>query len=157
MTTVGASLDTAIADLDEGKGFSLGDVYCDEAGKEFVFVQADGAIVAGDVVIIDSAYQADQIDTTSSAGKINSRVGVAVYAFADNEYGFVQVKGAVAAINAATGATADTKLNSTATAGRLDDDGSSGAESIHGLYITATAASNTAPGVLLYPVIDATL
>lgn len=153
---VGADLSNPITDLEEGKGFALGDVHCDSDGKEYVFVQADGAIAATDVVIFSEAYQADAIDTTNSAAALGDRVGVAVYAFADNDYGWVQVKGP-ATVNVATSAAANTKLNTTATAGRIDDDATSGAETIQGLYTTGAESSNAAAAMLLYPFIDATL
>lgn len=154
--TIGANLSLPVSDLDEGKGFGLGDVYTDDAGKEYVYVQANGAIVANDVVIITEAYQADQIDTTNSAGALGDRVGVSPAAFADNDYGWVQVKGPCT-INVATSAAANTKLNTTATAGRVDDDATAGAETIHGLYTTGAESSNAAAGILVYPFIDATL
>lgn len=154
--TIGADLSNPVSTLEEGKGFGLGDVHTDSAGKEYVYVQADGAISANDVVIITEAYQADAIDTTNSAGAIGDRVGVAPADFADDDYGWVQVKGPCT-INVATSASANTKLNTTGTAGRVDDDATTGAETIQGLYTTAAESSNAAAGMLLYPFIDATL
>lgn len=136
---------------------TLGVVKHDADGNAYIFVQADGAITAGDVVLVTEAFQADALETTNSAGAIGDRVGVAKATFADDDYGWVQVFGVASAINAATGATANTELNSTATAGRVDDDGTTGAESISGLFITATAADNTAAGILNWPAIKATL
>lgn len=154
--TIGANLATPVASLDEGKGFGLGDRYTDDSGKEYVYVQADGAIVANDVVIISEAYQADQIDTTNSAGAVGDRVGVSPAAFADDEYGWVQVYGPCT-INVATSCAANTKLNTTATAGRIDDDATTGAETILGLATTGAESNNAAAGILTYPFIDATL
>lgn len=154
--TVGADLSNAVSDFTDGKSFDLGDTYC-YGDKEYVYVQADGAIVSGDVCIISEAHQADQIDTTNSAGAIGDRVGVAVHAFADNEYGFLQIAGPVDAINVGSSAAANTKLNTTATAGRIDDDATSGAETILGLVTTAAESSNSAAGILHRPWIDATL
>jgi hypothetical protein len=140
-----------------GTPFSLGQRMQDADGNEFVYVQADGAITAGDVVILTDGFQADQLDTTSSAGAIGDKVGVAKGTLADDDYGWVQVYGVASAVNAATGCAANATLNSTGTAGRVDDDEAGGAESITGLYITATAADNTAPGIVNYPFIAATL
>lgn len=137
--------------------FTLGARMQDDAGNEYVYVQADGAITAGDVVIVSEAFQADALDTTNSNGAIGDTVGVAKGTLADDDYGWVQVYGVAPAVNAATGATANTVLNSTGTAGRVDDDATGGSESITGLYITATAADNTAAGILRYPYIEATL
>ena len=119
-------------------------------------MQANGAISAYDVVILDETYQADRLDTTNSAGAIGDLCAVSPVAFADNEYGWVQIKGACT-INVATSCAANTKLNSTATAGRVDDDATVGAETVLGLVTTAAESSNTAAGMLNYPMIDATL
>ncbi len=140
-----------------GTPFSLGQRMEDADGNVYVYVQADGAVAAGDVVLLTEAFQADAIDTTNSAAAIGDKVGVAKGTLTDNQYGWAQIYGVASAINAATGATANTVLNTTATAGRLDDDATTGAETITGLYITATAASNTAAGILNYPFINATL
>ncbi len=153
---VGADLSNAISSLTEGKSFTLGDEYT-QNGKRYVFVQADGAIASGDVCIYSEAYQADQIDTTNSAGAVGDRVGVAIYAFADDDYGWLQVEGPIDAINVGSSCAANTKLNTTATAGRIDDDATSGAETILGLYTTASESSNSAAGILNRPFIDATL
>lgn len=134
----------------------LGTVQWSDDGKAYVFVQANGAITANDVVIMTEAYQADQIDTTNSAGAIGDRVGIAPTTFADDEYGWIQIFGPATA-NVATSAAANTKLNSTATAGRIDDDATAGAETILGLYTTAAESSNEAPAILTWPYIDATL
>lgn len=149
---VGAAFSTTHTD----RKFKLGTRMLGDDGDEYVYVQADGAISAGDVVIITEAAQADAIDTTNSASKIGFRVGVANVAFADDEYGWVQVRGATTA-NVGTGSAAGDKLNTTSTAGRLDDDATAGAETVLGLYPTATAADNSAAVILQNPFIDATL
>lgn len=154
---VGGDLGTSVSDLEEGKGFGLGDRYCDSAGKQYIWVQADGAISANDVVVVSEAYQADQIDTTNSAGALGDRVGVAPYAFADDDYGWIQVEGPCT-VNVGSSCAANTKLNTTATAGRVDDDATAGAETVHGLYTTGAESSNEAAGILVsQPHIDATL
>lgn len=136
--------------------FELGTRMMGAAGREYVYVQANGAITANDVVILTEAFQADQIDTTNSAGAVGDKVGVAPATFADDEYGWVQIYGACT-VNVGSSASANTKLNSTGTAGRVDDDATSGAETILGLVTTAAESSNEAAGMLNYPMIDATL
>lgn len=156
MASIGADLSNPVASLDEGKGFGLGDRYADDAGNVYVYVQADGAITANDVVIITEAYQADQLDLTNSNGALGDKVGVAAATFADDEYGWVQVYG-TCTINVGSSCAANTKLNSTSTAGRVDDDATAGSETMHGLYTTGAESSNAAAGILHYPFIDATL
>jgi hypothetical protein len=151
--TTALSLGTAVNVFPE---WELGTRVHGEGGREYIYVQANGAISANDVVIIDENFQADQIDTTNSAGAVGDKAGVAPVAFADNDYGWIQIYGACT-INVATSCAANTKLNTTATGGRVDDDATAGAETILGLVTTAAEASNTAAGMLNYPMIDATL
>ena len=138
--------------------FSLGQKMEDADGNVFIFVQANGAITANDVVIITEAFQADQADTTNSATAFGDLVGIAKGTLADDEYGWMQVYGQATA-NVANSCAANTTLNTTATAGRLDDDATTGAEAIDGLVLTTAAAADgtTAPATLNYPTVGATL
>lgn len=139
-----------------GRAFKLGDRLETYDGKVYVFVQADGAITANDVVLITEAYQADQIDTTNSASAIGDKVGVAPATFVDDDYGWVQIYGPCT-VNVGSSCAANTKINSTSTAGRVDDDATTGAETIFGLVTTAAESSNEAAGMLNFPIVDATL
>jgi hypothetical protein len=138
--------------------FKVGQRGVDSDAKEYVYVHANGVAVIGDVMVIDEAYEADQVTTTNSAPGTGAGLplGVAVLALADNEFGWVQIYGVVAAINVATSAAAHTILNTTATVGRVDDDSTAGAEDIVGLTTTAAEASNLAAGILNYPIIGIT-
>ena len=136
--------------------FALGTRMKGAGGAEYVYVQASGVITANDVVIIDENFQADQIDTTNSAGAVGDKAGVAAATFADNDYGWAQIYGACT-INVGSGCAANIKLNTTGTAGRVDDDATAGAETILGLVTTAAESGNAAAGMLNYPMIDATL
>lgn len=156
MTIGQNAVGTSFTATDTDRRIGLGTIFAGELGSEYVYVQADGAITANDVVIVTPAYQADQADTTSAAGLVGNMVGVAAATFADNEYGWVQIQGPCT-INVGSSCAANTKLNVTATAGRVDDDGTSGAETILGLVTTAAESSNSAAGFLNRPFIDATL
>jgi hypothetical protein len=128
-------------------------------GSEFVYVQANGAITGdGYVCLVDESFQADMIDTTNSASAFGEQVGVAKHAFADNEYGWVQIAG-TANIQVAASAAANAALNTTATSGQLDDDGTSGAETVDGIIInTANGGSaGTVEGYIVAPKVGATL
>lgn len=159
MYMIGASLaDPMSADevSASGKGFGLGDRYVSHDGKEYVYVQASGAITgAGYVVTIDETYQAAMLSTSNDAG--GDLVGVASAAFADDDYGWVQVKGP-ANIRVAASAAANAALNSTATAGQIDDDGTAGSFDVAGLVLTTAngASAGTAAGVLNYPSVATT-
>lgn len=148
---IGFDLSNPVSDLDDGKGHGLGDRVCDNAGNEYVFVQANGAITgAGYVVRVDRDYQAVELSTSNDLA--GSRVGVALYAFADNDYGWVQVFGA-ASIRVAASAAANAQLNTTATAGQLDDDAAVGSFDINGVILTTAngASAGTAEGILNWP------
>lgn len=138
--------------------FTLGQRMQDADGNEYVYVQANGAIVANDVVIYTEAFQADQADTTNSATAFGDRAGIAAGSLADNDYGWIQIYGQATA-NVANSCAANTALNTTATAGRLDDDATTGAEVIDRLVLTtaAGASATTAAAELNYPSVGATI
>lgn len=142
----------AASALTQGGGFGLGDRRASN-GKEWVYVQADGAITGdGYVCQIDENYQAVMVSTSVDA--IGDLIGVANVAFADNDYGWLQVRGpCVARVAASCGA--NVLLNSTATAGQIDDDGGSTGMAIQGLVLTTAngGSAGTAAAMLNYPVI----
>lgn len=157
---VGAKLDdtlTSSALTQSGKGFGLGDRYVSNDGTEWLYVQASAAIAQYDVCTITAAYAAASLGTANDAR--GNLVGVPCVAIANAEYGWVQVKGPVANMNVLASAAANVRLNTTATAGSLDDDGTAGSMQVQGIYLTsARAASNgPAPGILNYPYVDVTL
>lgn len=157
---VGVSvLDTysAAAGLQTGKMFGLGDFHRDDVGRAYVYVQASVAIAAGDVVLVSPAYAAS-LATTAAATR-GTKVGVAPVAFAANEYGWVQVDGTCSAINVLASCVANVRLNTTATAGKLDDDGTATTKQIEGIFITTTNGGATAsqPGILTIPMVSVTL
>lgn len=144
---------------DEIPEFSVGTLGIDDDGKIYQFVRANGALdTVGDVVIIDEAGDAAPISTTNSAAGTGGGLpcGVTLAVMADNDWGWVQRHGVIAAVNAATDCAAHTELNTTGTGGRLDD-GGSGAEVVEGVTLTATAADNTAPGILNWPYVGRVL
>lgn len=145
------------AEVLQGRGAGLGDRLIDNAGNEYLWVSFGGAVAsAGQVVVIDEAYSALLLSTANDAR--GDLVGVVPYAAASGEFGWVQVKG-VAQIQVLASAAANTRLNTTATAGALDDDGTASAMQVQGIYLTTARAASpgTAPGVLNYPFIDVTL
>lgn len=155
MSTVGALLTETFTETTlktSGRGWGLGDRHVDHQGKEYVFVQADGAVTgAGYVCVIDENYQAAMISTSNDAN--GDIVGVALAAFADNEYGWLQIKGPISAIRVAASAAANAPLMATATAGQLDDGGAQ--PKIAGIALTTAngGSAATAAGILNYPVV----
>lgn len=156
---VGARLNdtyTAATLAASGKGFGLGDRYVDNKGNEYIFVQASSAIAQYDVVQLTAAYAAASLNT--AGGLRGNLVAVAQVAFAANDYGWVQVKGPCT-MNVKASCAANVRLNTTATAGAPDDDGTATTKQIQGAYLTTArgGTDGSAPGILNYPFVDATL
>ncbi len=117
---------------------------------------AGGVTGPGFVVIIDEAYTALMVSTSNDAR--GDLAGVAPAAIAASSFGWVQVKGP-ADVQVAASCAANVRLNTTATAGQIDDDGTAGAIQVQGIYLTTArgGSAGTAPGVLNYPFFDATI
>lgn len=140
--------------------FKLGALGTTFDGKVFQYVQADGTgFSAGDAVVLTSAFVGDQATTTTTAPGTGAgkAIGVPTVAFAASEYGWVQRYGAISALNVGSSCAVYTILNSTATAGRLDDDATAGAEVIDGIVTTAAESSNSAAAFLQWPKVGRTL
>jgi len=145
---IGAKLDATTAGTTTagaGAPIALGTRMLGNDGTEWVFVQANGAITQYDCVLIDEDYQAQPITSTlateadTSSGDL---LGFAQVAFADNDFGWVAVKGSNIRCRLSASCVAHTMLYTTASAGVLDD-GSAGVL-INGLVsaTTITAATN---------------
>lgn len=130
--------------------------------KVYMYVKANGAITGdGYVVDIDgSSFDAAMSSTTTTAPGTGAgkAVGVARAAFTTLYYGWVQVFGA-GTVRVAASCAAYTIINSTATAGQLDDDAAVGAEVIDGIVLDVAAggAAATVAGFLNYPKVGRTL
>lgn len=131
--------------------------------QEFVYGRANGAITGlGYVCLEATGFDFVMATLTTSAPGAQgpgSRVGAAQAALADNEYGWFQVYGK-GSVRTLASAAIGTRLNTTATGGALDDDGTAGSEQIIGIVImTATggAAATNADGMFSYPVVGVTL
>ncbi len=103
----------------------LGDRY-EVGGDAWVYVQANGAIAQYDCVKIDDDYQAAKITYALTGSNAEpGKAGIAQFAFADDEYGWVFVKGGGLGrgikVTVLASCAADVKLYTTATAGSLDD------------------------------------
>jgi len=145
--------------------FTLGTVATqasDTGTKSYIYVRAGAAITgAGYVCDIDSSTFAAVMSTTTTtapgtgAGK---SVGVARVAFASADYGWLQVYGS-GTVRTAALAAAYTNLNSTATAGQVDDDATAGSEVIEGIVLdVATGASaGVTAGWINWPRVGRTL
>ena len=157
---IGAGTDFAQTRTDnEGYSFGLGDIAFGSDGSAWIHVVADEAITgAGYAVVIHEDFGIEMVDTTSTATAFGQMVGVPAVAFASGEYGWVQVLG-TCVVRGAASAAANTALNSTATAGQVDDDATEGAEVIDGVVFTTAVggAAATQAAMLVWPKVGATL
>lgn len=169
MTSTVIGIDpTKVRTSAEGGEFKVGTLGYTEGldgvgSKVYIYVRADASGITGDgyVALVDgSTFVATMATTTSSApgtgaGKL---AGCARAAIAASGYGWLQVFGA-GTVRTLASAAAYTILNTTATAGALDDDATAGSEVIDGMVLdvaTGGAAASTA-GFLNYPKVGRTL
>ena len=131
--------------------------------QEFIYGMANGAITgAGYGVVEQTGFDFIMATTTTTApgaSGYGTRFGAAQAALADNEYGWFQIYGK-GSLRTLASAAKGTRLNSTATGGALDDDGTASSEAITGITIlTATggSAATNADAVFSYPSVAETL
>lgn len=141
-----------------GVGFAVGDQFCDHNGKRYVFVKASANIAQYDVVTYDETYQTTVAPLGTANDARGDKVGVAPVAIASGSYGWLQIEGPCT-MNVLASCAANVRLNTTGTAGSLDDDGTAGSMQVEGIYLTAArpASNGSAAGILNFPIIGITL
>ena len=149
---IGLDLSNPVTTLEKGKGFGLGDRIKSGDGKEYIYLQAAAAITDVGYVCFYSAatHTATQITTSNDAA--NQMIAIAQYPMATSDYGWFQVLGACT-IRVSASAVANTRLNTTATAGQIDDDGTASSFAILGATLTTTngGSAATVAGYVNYP------
>lgn len=140
------------------KAFGLGNRTETFDGKEFVFLKASATINQYDVITFGIDYSTLAAPVTTTNGLRGNLLAVAPVAVASGSYFWAQVKGPCT-MNVLASCVANVRLNTTATAGSPDDDGTSTTKAIQGMYLTTTrgGTAGSAPGELNYPFVDATL
>lgn len=139
-------------------GWNIGD----NGSEGYMFAKAPaGGMTAGLVYVFNPATGvADAVTTTNTAPGTGGGkpVGVAKAAVSANGFGWLQVYGNVQ-VQVLASAAAFTRLNSTGTAGSLDDDGTTAAREINGITLTAArpASAGLAAGFLNWPRVGATI
>lgn len=147
--------------------FRLGTVgYVDDPTygyQEFIYGRADGAVTGAGYLCIEATgfdfKMATVTVTTPGTQGFGSRCGAAQAALADNEYGWFQIAGK-GSVRTLASAAKGTRLNTTATAGAVDDDATAGSEAIFGLVLgTATggAEATNSDATFSYPTVGVTL
>lgn len=131
--------------------------------QEFIYGRADGAVTgAGFLCVEATGFDFAMATTTNTAGGASghgSRMGAAQAAMLDNQYGWFQIYGK-GSLRTLASCAKGTQLNTTATAGAVDDDATAGARVIAGLVLgTATggAAATNADAIFSYPTVTRTL
>lgn len=126
-------------------------------GTEWVYVKygTGGSTGLGFVMVYNELFVATMLTLTNDL--IGQHIGVSPAAALIDNYGWLQVAGACDAIQVLASCAANVDLNSTATAGAIDDAGATGFK-ISGIELTTARAASqgNAPGMLNYPVITST-
>ena len=110
---------------------AVGTVVKGTENSEFVYVQAAEALAVNAAVAVDGG-QASELTATNAI--LGADIGAAQVAFAISEYGFIQTRGALNVLGAAS-AVKDVQLYATATAGVVDD---AGTVVLSGITLTET-------------------
>lgn len=138
--------------------FGLGDQYEDNNGNVYVYVKSTSAIAQYDVVTYDETYTGVVAPVSTTNDARGDRVGVAPVAIASGSYGWLQIYGPCT-MNVLASCAANVRINTTGTAGSLDDDGTTSSQQVEGIYLTTarTASNGSAAGILNYPIIGVLL
>tara|TARA_R110000868_G_scaffold5782_1_gene33966 strand:+ start:35106 stop:35636 length:531 start_codon:yes stop_codon:yes gene_type:complete len=133
--------------------------------KEFIYGTATAAITGLGYACVEGVLNANfsMITTANTAagqlGGHGSRVGIAQAAMATGDFGWFQIVGK-GSLRVAASAAIGTRLNTTATAGVLDDDGTAASRAINGVNIKTVnggAEATSADARFSYPTVGVTL
>ena len=138
--------------------FGLGDRHTDHDGKVWTYVQASASIAQYDVVTYDETYYTTVAPVSTSNDARGDKLGVAPVAFADNEYGWLQIYGPCT-LNVLASCAPNVELTTTATGGSLDDATTASLIVADGIVTTAASVSvaSAKAGVLNFPIVGRTL
>lgn len=117
----------------------LGQTVMGSDGAVWMYVTADGTLAAGDLVIIDEAFDATPVTTTLSANCAGS-IGAAQAAITDNYYGWVIVGPGPLEFKLAAGGLLNTKVYTHTGAGIAS--GTSTGDLIEGLRADESAGAS---------------
>ncbi len=124
--------------------FELGDTVRGVDSTEWVFVQASGSITQYDFVGIDENYQAASL--TKGMVDDGFHIGIAQVTFADNDGGWVVIRGSNIKGAVLASCAADVALYSSGTAGHVDDTSASQTK-IDGIVAITTNGTSSATNV----------
>lgn len=144
---IGTDFANPVADLSEGKGFTVGNKTRAHNGNVYIYAKAASAIAAKYYVCIDESGNARV--GTDALVKEGHQIAIAPVAFAADEYGFFTVSGSSGVYIQTFGSVAaDTSLYTSSTAGLLDDVSSS-QTLISGIVVTTANSAATSAAVMV--------
>lgn len=116
-------------------------------GGTWIYCSLPAITQIGSVCVIDPTTWLATLASTANS-PFGQRLGVAPAVASLGNYGWLQTEGVIDNVYVLASCAANVRLNTTATAGALDDDGTAGAKVANNLTLTtARAASNgVAPG-----------
>lgn len=124
--------------------FPLGTIAQAEYGKEYAYVQCNGGVIAGSAVKLASAAGTGAYDVVYATNANEFIFGVAEEAFADNEYGWVCVRG-VTTCRLTDATAAGSPLGTTTADGILGLIDATAFGGRYAISLTADANSDTVP------------
>jgi|688.fasta_scaffold02764_18 hypothetical protein len=134
-----------LKEADDVASAGLGDEV-NVGGNVWKYVQADGAIAQYAIVGLEATNEAVELTSTISGARPTA-VGLAQFAFADNQYGWVLVgpfsvdeTGTAFKVLTSAASAVDVIMYTSATAGKVDDGDGSG-DKIAGLVLTESGSS----------------
>jgi hypothetical protein len=151
---------TSVNEKVVGLPFALGSRGLDSNGVEYVFGKSAAGVAAYAVALLDEGFDAVEASTTTSApgAGAGKMVGIPQVAIAAGYYGWFLRNGVGKLAKGAASCVKFTQLNTTGTAGVVDDDATAGAEVIERLAFSATLTSAAATAcVAAYPSVGRTL
>lgn len=137
--------------------FVVGQTADGQDGSKWVYVKygVGGSTGLGFVMVYDEDFLAVMVSTSNDT--FGDKIGVSPAAALVDNYGWLQIFGTCDAIQVLASCGANIAINTTVTAGALDDSGAAGFQISGIILTTARAASQgNAPGILNYPLITAT-
>lgn len=129
-------------DTDVLPSFVLGAGITEEDFKEWRYVLAGaGGLTASQLSFLNEGFTAVAATTTNSLW--GNLIGVPAVAIPAGRYGWVQVFG-TCTVNALASCLPNVRLNTTATAGALDDDATVGSKTLNGIKLNIANGGATA-------------
>lgn len=144
VTSGALGINLAVTTAGADAKFTLGQRVTGSDNTEWVYVQATGAITQYDVVAIDEDFQAST--ATSALAGAGHLAGFAQVAFADNDFGWVALRGSNISVRAAQSCAADAKLFVGCTgvsAGVVDDASVTGRVTLQGVVLVTAGGTGT--------------